>query len=218
MRTFFVAFAVLLLAAPVFAGTIDFESTGVAVGAPLPTIDIVSFDGAILGDYLGGASEGFISNAAGTFDALYSYAGVGEYFLADALGGANGTDFGVPVTVTATFSRPVTNVNMWISDVNQNFLEWVTVVISDGGGFTDTITLTEASPGGGDGNNAFLDFGNTTPITSMVITSGAHTSRNRAGWGLDNLSYSVVPLPTAAWAGLGLLGLLAGSRRLRRSR
>ncbi len=171
-------------------------------------------------------STSFLGNvAAGYF--LNDFASVTEGSTADITGSFNG--FGYTISgvtgplyngngnvsiassydsIEVTFTgNPVTAIggNFWAHDGSPVASD-ITILLSDGTGTTFSVS----------GPSDFRGFTSSVAISSMVVSTDGG-----AAWAfMDNLyvgtAISVVPVPTAAWAGLGLLGVMGGVRVTRR--
>lgn len=91
-------------------------------------------------------------------------------------------------------------------------LEGALITVHYGDGSEDFVISRNGGSGSiGVGLNGFFGF-----VTSQAITSVDIQFAAADGVGFDNMTIAV-PLPAAAWAGLGLLGSIVGVRKLRSS-
>ncbi len=142
-----------------------------------------------------GSFNGFSYTISGVTGALYN--GNGNVSIASSFDSIEVTFTGNPVTAIGG--------NFWAHDGN-SLASDITILLSDGTGTTFSVSST----------SDFRGFTSSVAISSMVVSLnsiGAYTI-------MDNLyvgtAISVVPVPTAAWAGLGLLGVMGGVRVTRR--
>ncbi len=119
-------------------------------------------------------------------------------------------------SIVITFTGDPVNAiggNMWATDINLNAIpSTVSVELSDGTMLSfDTDSETD-----------FRGFTSNYAITTMTISSIPTNGDDYSWASLDNLivgtsgTIAVVPLPTAAWAGLSLMGVMGGVRAIRR--
>jgi len=188
------------------ADLIDFESTGLSEGASLTTeIPGLTFLGTIL------AKPGAPTVAFSTNDTVVGGAPFGGDFITDA---PVGGDYGIPQTIAISFDVPVFDISFSIAD-----LEWVgdyrEVLTAEAFDAADTllerVTIMGGDPGTGDEIATLVKFttGNVSSLTLAVTNESG-----RAGWGVDNLSFTPVPVPGAVL--LGSIGLALAGWKLRR--
>ncbi len=192
------AVAVAVSTAAAFAGTVYTDSTSflgnVAAGYFLNDFESVAADSTA---DITGSFNGFSYTISGVTGSLYN--GPGFVSL---------SSFSDSIEVTFT-GNPVTAIggNFWATNFDfSSAASDITILLSDG-------TSTTFSPFG---PTDFRGFTSSVAISSMVVSSNSVNA-----WAtMDNLyvgtAISVVPVPTAAWAGLGLLGVMGGVRVTRR--
>ncbi len=139
--------------------------------------------------------NGFSYTISGVTGPLYN--GNGNVSIASSFDSIEVTFTGNPVTAIGG--------NFWAHDGN-SLASDITILLSDGTGTTFSVSST----------SDFRGFTSSVAISSMVVSTDGG-----AAWAfMDNLyvgtAISVVPVPTAAWAGLGLLGVMGGVRVTRR--
>ncbi len=192
--------ALTVVTAPAFAGVVYTDSTSF-LNAADAGISLNTFDELVNGpspdlSYTIGAFSYEISAGGGYGTGLYNDTGI--------VSTQNSNDY---LLVTFT-SNNVTAVggNFWgTSEFFGVVLAQITITLSDG----TEVSFDSAGP------SVFRGFSTDAFITSMTIDAKSATG----AWAtMDNLyvGTAVVPLPAAAWAGLGTLGLLGGLRTYRR--
>jgi hypothetical protein len=137
-----------------------------------------------------------------------------RFLVANAYtGGSN--FYGVRIDFTG--ADPVTAVGANFFRYNQNTggsaAGTVTVLLFGVGGVSlGTFNITSV------GRDTYQGFTTDEAIAYMVVRSNMSGDLATRYGAFDNLSFgaAVVPLPPAAWAGLGMLGVAAGARRWRR--
>jgi hypothetical protein len=191
------AVAVAVATAAAFAGTVYTDSTSflgnVAAGYFLN--DFASVTAGSRAD-ITGSFNGFSYTISGAAGSLYGGNGIVSLDLSND---------SIEVTFTG---NPVTAIggNFWATDNRFNSAAGdITILLSDG---TST-TFSHFGP------TDFRGFTSSVAISSVLVSSSPGTFAT-----MDNLyvgtAISVVPVPTAAWAGLGLLGVMGGVRVTRR--
>jgi hypothetical protein len=95
---------------------------------------------------------------------------------------------------------------------NYDDVESSTLRISWSDGTTSTLDIS-AGDEGPEGYVALIAAGGQS-ITSVVLSQNPGSAND--GFSFYNFSVAAVPLPPAAWAGLAMLGGIAGVRKLRR--
>ncbi|HCT44271.1 MAG TPA: hypothetical protein DF699_03585 [Phycisphaerales bacterium] len=188
-------------------------AAALAVVAPLANAGTVYNDSASLLADIG--SNYFVNDfstvtANSTADINAAYNSFSYTVAAESTNLFNGAGF-VSITdandaIEVTFTGSAVNViggNFWATDVNFNPVATdITILLSDG---TST-TFTTSGP------TDFRGFTSSVAISTILIS----TADGASFASLDNFYVGVVPLPTAAWAGLGLLGVMGGVRATRR--
>jgi hypothetical protein len=202
----------------------DASGEGNGVG----TIDIATFSGAIFAEKGSSPSTTYgFSGGVNRYDELIAPTPVsqfGDWFITDPVdtSASPGTVpfFGKPGTITVDFSIPVTEVSLWAMDINQNQREEFTAKIFSSGTLVDTISFTQTNADG-DAKATFVDFNNSVAIDRLEMSTVLEDDPNGlVGWGVDNLSYTPIPEPTALaiWSLLGLTGVGACHWRRQRKR
>lgn len=107
--------------------------------------------------------------------------------------------------IKISFSQPVLNVSFQLLDIEDDY-EAFTAVADNG-------EIHVTGIGGGDGLATLVEF-TSYGITSITVDVWPKTTNNLTGWALDNLEYTVVPVPGAVL--LGILGLGAAGIKLRK--
>jgi hypothetical protein len=189
------------------ADLIDFEGTGLSEGASLTTqIPGLTFVNTII------AEEGSPTFAFSTDDTIVGGAPFDGFFITDS---PVGGDVGVSQTIAISFDVPVFDVSCSIADLDVwvgDLSEVLTAKAYDSDNtLLQSITITAGDPGTGDEIATLVEFsiGNVSRLTLNV-----DNSVGRAGWGVDNLSFTPVPVPSAVF--LGILGLSAVGVKLRK--
>lgn len=215
-----------------YAVVITFEGTGAELDA-VTKIGIVNFADSILAQRENGFTAAYVSNCGGdgNIDDTICPGGAppgvdfGQFFITDPLGGDPTFDpiafVKNPTDILITFDAPVTAVSFYAFDIDPSLgtVETLGATISDGGAFSQTITITSGDPGvvTGDGVATLFDFGNVTPITSLFLDISPSGSFAFADWGVDNLTFSVPEPGTLALLGAGLLAFGFLNRRTLRT-
>lgn len=110
---------------------------------------------------------------------------------------------------TFTFAKPVKAFGFYTTGVQTEFSAMIEVVQLDG------TSATYALPLNANGGTSYFGFVDSTPFTTLKIVQTNQPGFGDA-WGIDDVSYAMVPEP-AAWAmmiiGLGLVGAAARRRR-----
>ena len=195
---------VMLITGVSTADLIDFE--GGTEGMSVGTIDIVTFTDAIFAQvdaprYAFGSADGDdFPLPSGTTE-------FGSMFITDLVGDhpSNPSLDSVYPTypITFSFSNPVFDVSFQLLDIEGEAFSAI----------TDTGETHTTGTGGGDGLATLLEF-TSTGISSITVDVWPITSNGLTGWALDNLEYTVVPVPGAVL--LGILGLSAVGVKLRK--
>jgi len=136
-----------------------------------------------------------------------------RFLVANAYTGGS-SFYGVRIDFTGT--APVTAVGANFFRYNQNTTSsaagTVTVLLFGAGGVSlgsfDIASL---------GRQTYQGFTTDAAIAFMVVRSNMSGDLGARYAAFDNFSYgaAIIPLPPAAWAGLGMLGLLGGVRAVR---
>ena len=188
------------------ADLIDFE--GGTEGALVGTIDIVTFSDAIFAE-VDDPRYAFGSAGGDDFPLPPGTTEFGSVFITDLVGvhPSNPSYDSVYDTgpITMAFSKPVFDVSFQLLDI-----EGVYEAFSAS---ADTGETQTTGTGGGDGLATLVEF-TSIGITSITIDVWPITSSELTGWALDNLEYTVVPVPGAVL--LGMLGLSVAGLKLRR--
>jgi hypothetical protein len=110
---------------------------------------------------------------------------------------------------TFTFAKPVKAFGFYTTGVQTEFTASIEVIQLDGSSATYSLPLNTA------GGTSYFGFIDSTPFTTVKIVQANQPGFGDA-WGIDDVSYAMVPEP-AAWAtmifGLGLVGAAARRRR-----
>ncbi|MEM7145027.1 MAG: PEP-CTERM sorting domain-containing protein [Verrucomicrobiota bacterium] len=195
---------------------LTFEGLGLSEGAPVPTIDGVSFsaDVARQGNplFAFGTSSGSDLGVGGPFNA------VGNTFITNP-GGLNALN--TVKIVELTFSTPVTDLSLLVADIDSNSIITERVIaeaFGPSGGLLQSISHNAPTTGNnGDGVPVLIDFGSLGNISSLRVRNDPifnPTNNTFNGWGIDNVSFNPVPEPGSLLL-LGCGCILAVSRRSR---
>ncbi|HDM75144.1 MAG TPA: VPLPA-CTERM sorting domain-containing protein [Deltaproteobacteria bacterium] len=206
----------LALTALAKAGTItqDFEDEGQTLGeggqlltiTGLPGEPTLTFTGAYIAEE-GNPPYAFYASSPYVNDEAHS----GQYTVTDKKGDSG------PITVS--FATPVYDLSFYAMDIDYD--PWSTsneiltaTVYNASDVALQTITKQNGDPNTGDGVATPVTF-SVSGISSLEmwvkVAGGDH---HYGGWALDDLSYTPVPIPAAAWLlGSGLIGLVAFRRR-----
>ncbi|RLB01266.1 MAG: hypothetical protein DRG83_10445 [Deltaproteobacteria bacterium] len=216
MRNFFVmcvvCFFVILLfgvsTEPVEAGTItqDFESIGelLGEGGHLTTQLLgLTFTGAYIAEE-GSPIYAFWGTPSSGIPHDKAHSEI--YTVTD--------EYSNPGTITVSFDTPVNDLSFYAMDIDSfgNVYETLTAkVFNDTHTLLETITIVAGDPDTGDGVATPVSF-SVGGISSLEMSVEA-SNGGGYGWAFDDLSYTPVPIPGAAWLlGSGLFGLIAVRR------
>ena len=209
-----VAVLLLVVAPGAQAGTLDVEilqngSQSTAFGAGL---DI---------------AQTFTVGLSGDLDEFALKLGRYSYLVGDLLIDLRTTSSGVP-TMPDSGANILTSLTLAHSDIPVNSQAWVTWVLSSPFSVTagDVLAaVVRPSPAAAFGNSP--TWAGDLSTTDTYLGGGRFIRGSASGWSLGGQGVdltlrtyvnqgSTVPLPSAAWAGLGLLGLLGAVRRYRK--
>ena len=196
----------LLIAAISEADLINFESG--SEGALVGTIDLVTFGNAIFAK-VDNPRYAFASADGDDLPLPMGTTEFGSMFITDLVGN-HPTDSSYDsvydtVPITMSFGKPVFDVSFQLFDIEDDD-EALTAVADNG-----EIHIT--GTGGGDGLATVVEF-TSAGIASITVDVWPKTSNGLTGWALDNLEYTVVPIPGAVL--LGLLDFGAAGIKLRK--
>ena len=192
------------------ATVIDFENLGPegTIVTSVPSAPELTISGGIL-VVPGNPRTAFNGNSSGE----------GPGGIDDALSGNTLKSASNGSTVVFTFSTDIKDLQLYAVDIEIGTVTEVfeARVYDAGDNLLHTITLTGGDPGTGDGLLALVDFstgftgsGSIRKLEFEAITSPS----TLPGYAVDDLSYSVIPVPAAVWLfGSGLLGLIGFVRR-----
>ena len=200
------AFLVILLGGVSNGDLIDFE--GGTEGLSVGTIDIVTFNDAIFAE-VDDPRYAFGSAGGDDFPQPDETTEFGSVFITDLVGDhpTNPAYDSVYDTgpITMSFSQPVFNVSFQLLDI-EDATEAFEAEADNG-------EIHTTGTGGGDGLAALVEF-TSIGITSITVDVWPTTGNGLTGWALDNLEYTVVPVPGAFL--LGIFGLGAAGVKLRK--
>ena len=208
---------VLGILGPVQADLIDFESgfrDQIPVTKVITPTNVVTFGVDI--DHkpayiakVGGLTTAFVPN-----DTPVDINVSGNYFLTDE---KNGPWFKLPYYMS--FARPVHNLSLNLYDYRVDGGPWfgdsaTLMVFDQAGNLVGTDIYTIGWPNPMNGKITLLSVMN--PIAPITTARLEFSKRGDVGTGIDNISFTTVPLPSSLLLlGSGLLGL-AGWRRLKK--
>jgi len=194
------------------AATIDFESTGLSEGDSLTDqISGLTFINTII------AMEGeplFAFNRTKDFDTVLWGGPFGGFFITDPV--VEGDPL-VPGTIEILFDTPVFNFSFCVADIEANAHdeEVLTAQAFDSTStLLETLIISGSDPGAGNswGTLATFSSSNIARITIEAVNSEGYS-----GWGVDNLSFSSVPIPGIIWLlGSGLAVAVGYRSRLKK--
>ncbi len=212
------------------AVVVDFQGIGATEGAALTNqIPGLTFSNTILakaGDRTPANRFAFSTNMGGFDTGDASPFNIPDnWFITDAI--LQGDDFGDdPGTdITVVFDDPVYDLSFLAADIeayNGGGEILTATVYSDADGLSllDTQTLDFNDPGTGDRSVVGVGFSGISGIKMLVIdvNTADSTTTDRFAFGVDNLTYSVIPEPAsvAVWALLGAAGIGVGCWRRRK--
>ncbi len=200
-----------VVASPVL---IDFESTGLSEGDTITTeIPGLTFTNSIIAEE-GSPGYAFGNQLTGERDTALAGEPFGGLFITDPLVGG---DYTIPGIIEISFDIPVFDLSFRVADLDGP-PSWPAEVFTGKafdvtGTLLQTITITAGHPGTGDGIATLVQF-DASDISHLTLTVDQET--DSAGWGVDNLSYTPVPIPGALLLfSSGLIGLLGFRKKLK---
>ena len=225
MKRYYLFSTVLMLTmwsiGQVQADLIDFEGIVQPEGSSVPVIEGVIFNASVA---VQGSPEFAFGVVGGVADTGYSapFSNSGNIFITNPGGYASDE---MVKQILIDFPIAVSELSFLVADIDSLqdvMIEQLTAKVFDTfGNELDTIVYTapEGNPRGGDGEVVLIDFGTLSGITQLQITNESifnPLDSNTIGWGVDNLSFTPVPIPGAFI--LGILGLGTASIKLRRKK
>ena len=187
--------------------TVDWDNFTLAEGA-YTTLVGTEYAGLTLAEIGSGTGMyvGNPDNAGSAFFGQDFFATSGANVLATKTMAGPGSPTG---KLEITFTSPIDALGAFFLDVEGDHA-YTGIQIIDG--VTDPFFSFSSNQG--DNSSSFFGVISTDLFSKAVIHMNSSNGGN--GVGIDDLEYGVVPLPSAAWLGLGLLGGLGVIRRIRR--
>jgi hypothetical protein len=204
------------------ATLVDFEGLGLESGSPVPDIGIASFTARAA---VYGTPYAFFSSGGANVANSAPFNQPGNTLITNVGGVQQGVS---TTTLEIFFSTPVTALGFLVADIDSapaaTIQERLTATVYDSSNSilgNVVITAPAGTTGNpGDGDVLPVDFGAVSGITRLLIqveNIAGDPDNSGVGWGLDNLQFTAVPIPTSVWLlASGLAGLAALRRRFRK--